>query len=105
MVFEGGVGGTIPPSIICVSVGFSTAGATSFFTVKSALSPALNIVKGSGYDKYDEEKKLVNEARKRLGDNIDIKFNYVENLQRSKTGKLRFVISNLKEANLGIVKK
>lgn len=60
-------------------------------------SVTLRIVKGINYDSNNTEKKLLNESRKRLGNSIKIEFDYVKQLQRSKTGKLRFVISEIKD--------
>jgi len=55
----------------------------------------MRIVKREGYSDKDE-KKLLKETYSRLGD-IDISIKYVNSLERTKTGKLRFVISKTKE--------
>ena len=55
----------------------------------------MRIVKREGYSDKDE-KKLLKETYSRLGD-IDISIKYVKSLERTKTGKLRFVISKTKE--------
>ncbi|WP_173044799.1 phenylacetate--CoA ligase family protein [Nitrospira sp. KM1] len=52
------------------------------------------IVKRDGYD-ANSERQLLHEARKRLGHDIGITLEYVNALQRSTTGKLRFVISGV----------
>jgi phenylacetate-CoA ligase len=57
------------------------------------------IVRGRGYGESDEE-HLLQEARKRLGSNMDIRINYVDNLPRSDNGKLRFVISEIESAQV-----
>lgn len=56
----------------------------------------VRIVKGSKYDKKDEN-QMMYELRKRLGDDTEININYVNQLQRTPRGKLRFVLSNIKE--------
>ena len=47
------------------------------------------IVKGEGYGP-EMERRLLDEARKRLGREVAIKVEYVSSLERSRTGKLRF---------------
>ncbi|MBU6175839.1 MAG: hypothetical protein KGQ60_18700, partial [Planctomycetes bacterium] len=58
-------------------------------------SVEIRIVKGPGYDAYDQETLLLSETRKRLGSDIDIKIQYVDRIERTKSGKLRFVISTI----------
>jgi phenylacetate-CoA ligase len=60
-------------------------------------SVTLLIVKGDGYDLHDEESYLLAEARKRLGADLNISLEYVDQIKRSRTGKLRFVISDSEE--------
>ncbi|ARN74099.1 phenylacetate--CoA ligase family protein [Oceanicoccus sagamiensis] len=55
-----------------------------------------NVVKGGSYKQADEQRLIV-ETKNRIGDLIDITINYTESLTRSKTGKLRFVVSELKD--------
>lgn len=50
-----------------------------------------NIVKGSNYTENDE-KMLHKEIASRLSDNIDYRIIYSDNISRTKSGKLRFVI-------------
>ena len=52
------------------------------------------IVKGEGYGP-EMERRLLDEARKRLGREVAIKVEYVSSLERSRTGKLRFVVSEV----------
>nr|WP_281719434.1 hypothetical protein [Nitrosomonas nitrosa] len=52
------------------------------------------IVKREGYGP-DDERRLLNEVRKRLGQDMTIKLEYVPSLERSRTGKLRFVVSEV----------
>jgi phenylacetate-CoA ligase len=52
------------------------------------------IVKGEGYGP-EMERRLLDEAHKRLGREVAIKLEYVSSLERSRTGKLRFVVSEV----------
>ncbi len=52
------------------------------------------IVPGDGYAAGDEE-ALLREARKRIGDRAELGVEYVKHLERSSTGKLRFVVSDV----------
>ncbi|MCG3203041.1 MAG: hypothetical protein NFCOHLIN_02958 [Gammaproteobacteria bacterium] len=52
------------------------------------------VVRGKKFTEADHD-KLVLEARKRLGSTIRIDVAYVPNLERSKTGKVRFVVSRV----------
>lgn len=58
------------------------------------------IVKGAGYDETGEEKKLLAEARKRLGTEIGIKIEYTDHIPRTASGKLRFVLSHILNGKL-----
>jgi phenylacetate-CoA ligase len=55
---------------------------------------ALRVVRGDGYTALDE-RKLLSEARQRLGDDPKISIEYVERLPRTRTGKLRMVVSDI----------
>ena len=55
----------------------------------------VKIVKDDNYIDKDRE-KLDIELRKRLGRDIDIEYEFVDDIPRTKAGKLRFVISNVK---------
>ncbi|WP_153303210.1 phenylacetate--CoA ligase family protein [Vibrio owensii] len=57
-------------------------------------SLTVNLVKGFDFTK-DVETKIEEEFFKRIGNQINIKFEYVNFIPRTKSGKLRFVISNL----------
>ena len=59
----------------------------------------VNVVKMPQYGPNDET-QLENELRERLGESIRIEFNYVDSIPRSRTGKFRAVISNLKSDNM-----
>jgi phenylacetate-CoA ligase len=54
-----------------------------------------NVVKGIAYNKKDEE-NLWKEIRMRIDDSVIVKIIYVEKIERTKAGKLRFVISDIK---------
>ncbi|SPF38005.1 Coenzyme F390 synthetase-like protein [Syntrophobacter sp. SbD1] len=58
------------------------------------------IVKGAGYDEAGEEKNLLIEARKRLGPEIAIEFEYTDLIPRTSSGKLRFVVSHITDGHL-----
>jgi phenylacetate-CoA ligase len=58
------------------------------------------VVKGTEYDSSGTETRLLNEARKRLGKDIILSVEYVESLPRTKSGKLRFVVSELEDGKL-----
>lgn len=53
------------------------------------------IVKGRDYDAANEENLLLSESRKRLGNDIKIDIRYVDSIERTQAGKLRFVVSSL----------
>ena len=55
------------------------------------------IVKGDFYDIYNEEEKLLFEISTRFENRINYRIDYVDKIKRTKSGKLRFVISNIKE--------
>lgn len=59
----------------------------------------IRIVRGEGYTNADEE-SLLRETRKRIGEDCDILVDYVEELERSSIGKLRFVISKVEDGKL-----
>ena len=54
----------------------------------------IRITPGDNYTK-DNERTILKEARKRLGNSIKILFEYVEYIPRTSGGKFRFIISNL----------
>jgi len=51
----------------------------------------VRIVRAKNYNNHDE-RNLLHELRLRLGDDISIKFDYVDSINRASSGKLRFVI-------------
>ena len=61
------------------------------------------IVRGKEYTEKDE-KMLMHEARERLGSQIKIDIDYVEALERTTRGKLRFVISKIPSAQIYNIK-
>lgn len=54
----------------------------------------LNIVKGVDYTNADE-KKIYLEMSNKLGEDIELKLKYVDSIPRTKSGKLRFLVSEL----------
>jgi phenylacetate-CoA ligase len=59
----------------------------------------IRVVRGERYSKADEI-ALLNEVQKRVGSNIEVRVEYVERLERSSAGKLRFVISDMPAGQL-----
>lgn len=57
------------------------------------------IVKSASYGALDEA-HLLTEARKRLGDEIEISFDYVDAIERTSRGKIRFVVSDLESGRI-----
>ncbi len=60
----------------------------------------IRVVRGHRYTNADEV-LLLRELRKRVGEDTEVSIEYVECLERSRTGKLRFVISDAEEGKLG----
>jgi phenylacetate-CoA ligase len=56
----------------------------------------LRIVKLPNYDLNNQEKLIIEETKKRLGNDIHISIEYMNQIPKTKSGKLRFVISNVK---------
>jgi phenylacetate-CoA ligase len=61
------------------------------------------LVRSKDYTEKDE-KVLLHEAQIRLGNQIKIDIDYVEAIERTKLGKLRFVISNIPDAQIQNIK-
>lgn len=59
----------------------------------------IRVVRGKNYTE-DDERLLLQEAKKRVGDDTEVKIDYIQSVQRSPNGKLRFVISDLKAGQL-----
>jgi phenylacetate-CoA ligase len=59
----------------------------------------LRIVRRDGFDDRDEQ-ELLREAHKRVGEDTDIRVDYVQAIEREPNGKLRFVISELAGGSL-----
>jgi len=63
--------------------------------VQNALDEVtVRIVREPGYSPHDEQ-VIRTEARLRLGESIRVRFEYVDRIERTAGGKLRFMISNL----------
>jgi phenylacetate-CoA ligase len=60
---------------------------------------SLRIVKGEKYTDSDHN-VLVEKLHERFDDKLDISIEYVSELARTKTGKLRFVISDVGKGRL-----
>jgi phenylacetate-CoA ligase len=60
---------------------------------------AIRIVKEPNYNKK-EEQCILNEARARLGAEINIYFEYVDDIPRTKNGKFRFIVSNVRKKDI-----
>ncbi len=56
----------------------------------------LKIVPGVLYNKKIHESKILKECRERLGSDISINFEYQNQISRTKSGKFKFVISDVK---------
>ena len=63
----------------------------------------LRVVRAEGYTPKDEQTVLT-EARQRLGNAMQIRFEYVEALERTAGGKLRFIVSQLPREQIEFVK-
>ncbi|GET21990.1 phenylacetate--CoA ligase family protein [Prolixibacter denitrificans] len=73
-------------------------GITRFQIVQNELDAILvKIVKADEYIKATEEPKLLKELRIRLGKEMDIQFNYVDEIPRERSGKYRIIKNNCNE--------
>jgi phenylacetate-CoA ligase len=59
----------------------------------------VRVVRGKNYSNIDE-KMLINEFRKRVGKDTELRIEYINEMVRSEFGKLRFVVSDIKEGKL-----
>jgi phenylacetate-CoA ligase len=59
----------------------------------------IRVVRGRNYNETDE-RALMRETAKRVGNEMDVRIEYVQDLPRSSVGKLRFVVSELAEASI-----
>lgn len=55
----------------------------------------VRIVRRPGYDE-EEEKKVIASIRERLPQEVQIHLEYVDKIERTKNGKIRYIISNIK---------
>ena len=60
----------------------------------------IRIEKEKGYSS-EIEKMILKEARSRLGNTIEITFEYVNEIEKEKNGKFRFIIQNMDRRNVG----
>jgi phenylacetate-CoA ligase len=56
----------------------------------------IKVVKADHYNLEEDEPELIHEVRKRMGKEIGITVQYVKNIKRDKSGKFRFVKSEVK---------
>jgi phenylacetate-CoA ligase len=56
----------------------------------------VRIVKGNHFEKSIHEKQVLKECILRFGDEVVVKIEYINKIAKTKSGKLRFVISDLK---------
>lgn len=56
----------------------------------------IRVVRGPGYARADDD-AIVREVRKRVGEDTGVELEYADRLERSPTGKLRFVVSEIPE--------
>jgi phenylacetate-CoA ligase len=59
----------------------------------------LRVVRGDDYTEADQQRLLL-ETQRRIGTQIDVQISYVDRLERSATGKLRLVVSDLQEGKV-----
>ncbi len=59
----------------------------------------IRIVRGPLYRDSDEP-RLLKKIRERVGEHTDVTVEYVSALERSRTGKLRFVVSEVREGRI-----
>ncbi len=59
----------------------------------------IRIVRGPSYRDSDET-RLLKKIRERVGEHTDVTVEYVSELERSRTGKLRFVVSEVREGHI-----
>ena len=60
----------------------------------------IRVVRNQSYS-VDDERALVHSAKEKVGADIQITIEYRDCLERSRTGKLRFVISEIEQARIG----
>jgi len=66
---------------------------------KRAGEVCIRIVRGQGYSTADEA-RLLQEIHARAGADLDVRIEYLTQLERSASGKLRFVVSELAQGQL-----
>lgn len=59
----------------------------------------IRVVRGSNYAEADDA-VILYEARKRVGDDTKITIKYVDTIERTRNGKVRFVVSDIEEGQL-----
>jgi len=56
----------------------------------------LNIKKNNHFNDKKHSKEILNEARERFGEHVNVTLNFVDAIEKSKAGKFKFVISDIK---------
>ena len=59
----------------------------------------LRVVRAAGYSEADD-RQLREETRKRVGDDVDFEIDYVEQVERTRRGKVRFVVSEVEAGRI-----
>jgi len=59
----------------------------------------IRIVRGESYT-ADDERRLLASARQRIGNTVHIHVQYLDRLERTRNGKLRFVVSDMEQGRL-----
>lgn len=62
----------------------------------------LRVVRAEGYDAH-EEQIILTEIRQRLGSGMRIRFDYVDSIERTASGKFRFIVSRLPAEQLEVL--
>lgn len=56
----------------------------------------LNIKKNNHFNDKNHSKEILNEAKERFGEQVNVTLNFVDAIEKSKAGKFKFVISDIK---------
>ncbi|WP_415988194.1 hypothetical protein [Butyricimonas virosa] len=65
------------------------------FYQKDLYNIYVRLVRRDGYDQ-EEEQKVIKSVRERLPDDVNVHIEYVESVERTKTGKIRYILSDIK---------
>jgi hypothetical protein len=56
----------------------------------------LNIKKNRLFNDKKHSCAILDEAKERFGESVNVTLNFIESIEKSKAGKFKFVISNIK---------